>query len=76
MNVTSAKPRILYFEGEPRWEFKFIRRAVEDDRSLQLASMRAHHAEQDLLARASQDAKELEDGFPTKAEESVRVTTG
>src|SRR6185437_4818679 len=27
---TSAK-RILYVEGEPRWEFKFLRRAVEDD---------------------------------------------
>src|SRR3954471_18292171 len=29
VNVESAKPRILYIEGEPRWEFKFIRRAVE-----------------------------------------------
>src|SRR4029077_5287090 len=39
VNVTSAKPRVLYFEGEPRWEYKFIHRSIEDDRSLQLASM-------------------------------------
>src|SRR5580700_3870416 len=39
IDVQTRKPRILYMEGEPRWEFKFIRRAVEDDRSLQLASM-------------------------------------
>ena len=31
VNVDARKPRILYFEGEPRWEFKFLRRAVEDD---------------------------------------------
>src|SRR5258707_8420409 len=28
--VSDAKRRILYIEGEPRWEFKFIRRAEED----------------------------------------------
>ena len=39
VNVETRKPRILYIEGEPRWEFKFIRRAAEDDRSLQLVSM-------------------------------------
>ena len=25
---------VLYFEGEPRWEYKFMRRAVNDDRDL------------------------------------------
>ena len=24
VNVEKRKPRILYFEGEPRWEYKFI----------------------------------------------------
>ena len=33
------RPRILYIEGEPKWEFKFIRRAIEPDQSLQLTSM-------------------------------------
>ena len=39
VNVDQRKPRILYLEGEPRWEFKFLRRAVEDDRSIDLATM-------------------------------------
>src|SRR5713226_3824338 len=39
VNVEGAKPRILYIEGEPRWEHKFIMRAVEDDRSLKLDTM-------------------------------------
>ena len=30
VNVEARKPRILYFEGEPRWEYKFIRRALDD----------------------------------------------
>ncbi len=39
VNVDSRKPRVLYMEGEPRWEFKFLRRAVEDDRNLHLATI-------------------------------------
>lgn len=29
---------VLYFEGEPRWENKFLLRALEDDKSLRVAS--------------------------------------
>ena len=32
--VRDGKERILYFEGEPRWEMKFLRRAVADDKNL------------------------------------------
>src|SRR5450432_4627909 len=32
VNVGSEPRRILYVEGEPRWEYKFIRQAEEDDR--------------------------------------------
>ena len=39
VNVDSDKRRILYVEGEPRWEYKFIRRAEDDDRIVQVASM-------------------------------------
>ena len=39
VNVTPKKMRILYMEGEPRWEYKFIRRAVEDDQSIDLTSV-------------------------------------
>ena len=39
LSVDSGKRRILYVEGEPRWEYKFIRRAEDDDHLIQLASM-------------------------------------
>ena len=39
VNVDQRKPRILYLEGEPRWEFKFLRRAVEDDRTIDLVTI-------------------------------------
>ena len=39
VNVGSEPRRILYIEGEPRWEFKFIRQAEEDDRMVHIASI-------------------------------------
>ena len=30
VNVSEKRMRILYMEGEPRWDFKFIRRAITD----------------------------------------------
>ncbi len=39
VSAESTKPRILYIEGEPKWEYKFIRRAIEQDQALQLTSM-------------------------------------
>ncbi len=34
VNVPAARRGILYVEGEPRWEYKFLRRAVDHDRAL------------------------------------------
>src|SRR5208283_4582970 len=39
VNVGSEPRRILYIEGEPRWEYKFIRQAEQDDRMVQIVSM-------------------------------------
>jgi hypothetical protein len=39
VNVEARKPRILYIEGEPRWEFKFIRRALDDYNNIELVTM-------------------------------------
>jgi uncharacterized membrane protein len=70
VNVTSSKARILYFEGEPRWEYKFIRRAVEDDRSLQITSMvRTTQNKNYTQAVSEEDRKRLENGFPSNAED-------
>ena len=70
VNVTSAKPRILYIEGEPRWEYKFIHRAVEEDRSLELSSMvRTTQNKIYTQATDADDRKRLADGFPSKPED-------
>ncbi len=68
VNVSSAKPRILYLEGEPRWEFKFLRRAVEDDANLKLVTM-LRTSQNKIYRQGIDDPKELEDGFPTKIED-------
>ena len=68
VNVETRKPRILYMEGEPRWEFKFIRRAAEDDRSLQLASL-LRTTQNKIYRQGFSDPHELEEGFPAKPED-------
>src|SRR5579883_1075042 len=68
VNVDQRKPRILYMEGEPRWEFKFLRRAVEDDRNINLVSI-LRTTQNKIYRQGVKDENELKDGFPTKVEE-------
>jgi hypothetical protein len=65
--VSDAKRRILYVEGEPRWEFKFIRRAEEDDPTVQLVSM-LRTSENKIYRQGISDPSELADGFPVRPE--------
>src|SRR5450755_147093 len=68
VNVSSDARRILYIEGEPRWEYKFIRQAEEDDRMVQIASI-VRTTENKFYRQGINDAKELTDGFPTRPED-------
>jgi hypothetical protein len=68
VNVEAGPRRILYVEGEPRWEYKFIRRAEEDDAAVQMVSM-LRTTENKIYRQGVKDALELAEGFPTKAEE-------
>ena len=68
VNVESAQRRVLYVEGEPRWEYKFMRRAEDDDHSIQLVSM-LRTTENKIYRQGIDDPKELADGFPTRAED-------
>jgi uncharacterized membrane protein len=72
LNVESDKPRVLYIEGEPRWEYKFIRRALEDDRSVQIASMLRTTQNKIYRQGIDEKGKELEHGFPATVEELFR----
>jgi uncharacterized membrane protein len=71
MQVIDVEPRkrnILYIEGEPRWEYKFIRRAAETDPSLRLASL-VRATPNRYYRQGIENAAELEKGFPQTAEE-------
>ena len=72
VNVAEKKMRILYLEGEPRWDFKFIRRALveptTDDRAVTILRTTQNKT---YTQSTSGDVNphELEDGFPTKPED-------
>jgi len=68
VNVAADPRRILYVEGEPRWEYKFIRQAEEDDRMVQIVSI-VRTTENKFYRQGIADAKELADGFPSRPED-------
>ncbi len=68
VNVGSDARRILYIEGEPRWEYKFIREAEEGDRLVQIVSM-VRTSENKIYRQGIADPKELAAGFPARAED-------
>jgi len=70
LNVDNAKPKVVYMEGEPRWDYKFLRRAVEDDKNLDLYSV-VRTTQNKLYVQVPKDAPtgELKDGFPAKVED-------
>jgi uncharacterized membrane protein len=68
ITVRGAREKILYFEGEPRWELKYLRRAVAEDSSLQVVALQ-RTADQKFLRLDVDSAGELYGGFPTTREE-------
>jgi uncharacterized membrane protein len=68
VNVAQKKMRVLYVEGEPRWEYKFIRRALEDDPSIEIVTI-LRTTQNKIYRQGTVDSHELENGFPLKAEE-------
>jgi len=68
VNVGAEPRRILYIEGEPRWEYKFIRQAEEDDRMVQIVSM-VRTSENKIYRQGISDPKELVTGYPSRGED-------
>ena len=66
--VEDRREKILYFEGEPRFEVKFIRRAVADDENLQVVVLQ-RTADNKYLRLDVDDADDLVGGFPKTREE-------
>jgi len=69
--VEDRREKILYFEGEPRFELKFIRRGVAEDENLQVVVLQ-RTAENKFLRLEVSDAEELASGFPKTREELFR----
>src|SRR5580704_6843578 len=67
--VDDATPRVLYMEGEPRWDFKFIRRAVEDDKNISLYTIVRTTQNKILTQVPDKKHPELYTSFPTKVED-------
>src|SRR5215471_3659334 len=68
LEVKNDHPQILYIEGEPRWEFKFLRRAMQDDPNIRLVTLL--RSSQNKFYRQGIDKEEmLSEGFPKKKDE-------
>ena len=67
VDVLDSTYRVLYFEGEPRWEYKFMRRAVGDG-DIRLETLL--RVSPNKFYRQGIDTPEsLADGFPATREE-------
>src|SRR5215469_7958253 len=70
LTVDDRKPTILYMEGEPRWDFKFIRRSLDDYNDIELFTI-LRTTQNKILTQTTgnTDDKSLEQGFPSKPED-------
>ena len=71
LDVADERQKILYFEGSPRPELKFLRRAVAEDENLQIVTL-LRTAEEKYLRLDVDDGDELAGGFPSTREELYR----
>ncbi|HEX9728924.1 MAG TPA: hypothetical protein VGA37_10500 [Gemmatimonadales bacterium] len=63
IDVADRREKILYFEGEPRFEVKFLRRAIDGDPNLHVVTLQ-RTAENKFLRLDVEDSTELVAGFP------------
>jgi len=68
VNVSDRREKILYIEGEPRSEMRFLRKAVRDDKNLQIVTLQ--RLAKDQFRRFSvDDSLDLVAGFPKTRDE-------
>jgi len=68
VEVREAREKVLYFEGEPRPEVGFLKRAMEADENIQVVVLQ-RTAEDKFYRIDVDDAGELVGGFPRSREE-------
>lgn len=68
VQIEDRTPRVLYIEGEPRWELKFIRRAAEASSGVELVSI-LRTTQNKFYRQGIGSPAELANGFPSTSEE-------
>jgi uncharacterized membrane protein len=68
VEVANESYRILYYEGEPRWEYKFLRRALGADEDLHLVTL-LRVSPNKFYRQGIDTTEQLENGFPTTRDE-------
>ena len=68
IDVRDRREKILYFEGEPRFEYKYIRRAVAEDTNLQVIGL-LRTADNKYYRQELDNPDQLAAGFPRTREE-------
>ena len=63
LRVADAPRRVLYVEGEPRWEYKFLRRALDAHPGVEIVSL-LRTSPNKFYRQGVRDSDELADGFP------------
>jgi uncharacterized membrane protein len=68
IDVADGRAKILYIEGEPRWEYGKLRRAVDGEKNLVLVSV-LRSADGKFYRQGIEKGDELASGFPKSEEE-------
>jgi uncharacterized membrane protein len=68
IEVEDAHPKILYLEGEPRWEYGKIRSAFVDEKNMTLISV-LRSADGKFYRQGVESGEDLVNGFPKTEEE-------
>ncbi len=68
VRVEQQQFNVLYFEGEPRWEYKFLRRALDPEGDIRLATL-LRVSPNKFYRQGLESADELEEGFPATRDE-------
>ncbi|MDA0680360.1 MAG: hypothetical protein O3A13_08830 [Proteobacteria bacterium] len=63
IDIADQQYRVFYYEGEPRWEYKFIRRAVGNDKDLSIATL-LRVSPNKYYRQGIDSPEQLQDGFP------------
>lgn len=68
IDVVDWKPKVLYIEGEPRWEYAKLRESVAEEKNVILVSV-LRSADGKFYRQGVENADELVNGFPKSEEE-------